>query len=144
MAASRNGTGSVRLTPLVAVTITNYAAQVPYSLHNGDFSASHLLAVIRAAAILGVTLAWFVVGLAAYVRKRRWGLPVLVSFLATQALFYAATFVTGWFVFQLETPSNLLKAVFVTGYASGAVAAFYAFRLTRDHLRSRRLGAQMA
>jgi hypothetical protein len=144
MAAPRNGTGSVRLTPLVAVTIMNYAAQVPYSLHNGDFSAHHLLTGIRSAALLGVTLAWFVVGLTAYVRKRRWGLPVLVSFLATEALFYAATFVTGTFIFQLENPSNLLKAVFVTGYASGAVAAFYAGRLTRDHLRSRRLGAQIA
>lgn len=144
MAAPLNGTSSVRLMPLVAVTILNYAAQVPYSLHNGDFSAHRPLDVVRGTVLLGVTLAWFVLGLTAYVHKRRWGLAVLVSFLVTQALFYAATFVTGTFLFQLENPSYLLKAVFVTGYASGAIATFYACRLTRDHLRSRRLGAQTA
>jgi hypothetical protein len=144
MAAPLNDTSSVRLMPLVAVTIMNYAAQVPYSIHNGDFSAHRPLDVVRGTVLLGVTLAWFVLGLTGYMRKRRWGLAVLVSFLFTQALFYAATFVTGTFVFQLENPSYLLKAVFVTGYASGAVAAFYAYRLTRDHLRGRRLSAHTA
>jgi hypothetical protein len=144
MAAPLNGTSSVRLMPLVAVTIMNYAAQVPYSIHNGDFSAQRPLDVVRGTVLLGVTLAWFVLGLTAYVHKLRWGLAVLVSFLVTEALFYAATFVTGMFIFQLGNPSYLLKAVFITGYASGAVAAFYAFRLTRDHARSRRLGSQTA
>jgi hypothetical protein len=144
MAASLNGTSSVRLVPLIAVTIMNYAAQVPYSIHNGDFSAHRPLDVVRGTVLLGVTLAWFVLGLTGYLRKRRWGLAVLVSFLVTEALFYAATFATGTFIFQVANPSYLLKAVFVTGYASGAVAAFYAFRLITDHVRSRRLGAQTA
>jgi len=130
--------------PLVAVTIVNYAAQVPYAIHNGDFSAHRPLDVVRGAVLLGVTLAWFVLGLTGYVRKRRWGLAVLVSFLLAEALFYTATFVTGWFLFQLQDPSYLLKAVFVTGYASGAIAAFYACRLAWDHLRSRRLRARTA
>ena len=144
MTAPLNGTSSVRLMPLVAVTVMNYAAQVPYSIHNGDFSAHRPLDLVRGALLLGVTLAWFVLGLTGYVRKQRWGLAVLVSFLVTEALFYTATFVTGMFIFQLENPSYLLKAVFVTGYASGAVAAFYAYRLTREHLRSRRLAAHTA
>jgi len=144
MAAPLNGKSSVSLKSLVAVTIMNYVAQVPYSIHNGDFSAHRALDVVRGAILLGVTLAWFVFGLTAYVRKRPWGLAVLVSFLVTEALFYTATFVTGMFIFQLENPSYLLKAVFVTGYASGAVAAFYAYRLTREHLRSRRLAAHTA
>jgi hypothetical protein len=144
MVAPLNGTSSVRLMPLIAVTMMNYAAQVPYSLHNGDFSAHRLLDVVRGTVLLGVTLAWFVLGLTAYLRKRRSGLAVLVSFLVTEALFYGATILTGTFLFQLENPSFLLKAVFVTGYASGAVAAFYAYRLTRGHLRSRRLGARTA
>jgi len=130
--------------PLVAVTIMNYAAQAPYSIHNGDFSAHHPLDVVRGTVLLGVTLAWFVLGLTGYVRKRRWGLAVLVSFLVTEALFYTATVVTGTFIFQLESPSDLLKAVFVTGYASGAVAAFYAYRLAREHVRSRRPAAHPA
>lgn len=144
MVAPLDGTSSVRLMPLVAVTMMNYAAQVPYSLHNGDFSAHRPLELVRGVVLLGVTLAWFVLGLTAYLRKRRWGLAVLLSFLVTEALFYAATIVTGTFLFQLENSSYLLKAVFVTGYASGAMAVFYAYRLTRNHVRSRRLGARTA
>ena len=122
--------------PLVAVTLANYAAQVPYYLHN-DYYAHHPLPGVRAVALLGVTLAWFALGLAGFMRHRRWGLPVLVSFLAFEAIFYAGTFATGAFIFQMHNHSDLLKVVFVTGYASGAVAAYYACRLIWDRWRPR-------
>jgi hypothetical protein len=122
------------LTPLVAITLVNYAAQVPYYLHN-DFSTQHPLPGVRAVALLGVTLAWFALGLTGFMRHRRWGFAVLASFLAAEAIFYAGTFATGQFIFQLENRSYLLKAVFVIGYASGAAAAYYAYRLFRNRLR---------
>jgi O-antigen/teichoic acid export membrane protein len=126
--------GPARLIPLAAVTLTNYAAQVPYYLHN-DYSAHHLLPGVRAVALLGVTLAWFALGLAGFMRHRRWGFAVLASFLVVEAVFYAGNFVTGVFIFQIENHSDLMKAVFVIGYVSGAVAAYYAYRIVRDRFR---------
>jgi hypothetical protein len=125
---------SVRLMPLVAITLANYAAQVPYYLHN-DYSPHHLLPGVRAVALLGGTLAWFALGLAGFIRHRRWGLAVLVSFLTAEAIFYAGTFATGAFLLQIENHSYLLKTVFVIGYASGAAAAYYTYRLFRDRPR---------
>jgi hypothetical protein len=107
---------------------------VPYYLHN-DYSLQHPLPGARALALLGGTLAWFAFGLAGFMRHRRWGFAVLASFLVAEVIFYAGTFATGVFIFQLENHSYLLKAVFVIGYASGAVAAYYAYRLFR--VRSR-------
>jgi NADH:ubiquinone oxidoreductase subunit K len=125
----------VRLVPLAAVTLANYAAQVPYFIHN-DFSVDHPLPGVRAAGLLGVTLAWFILGLAGFLRGRRWGFAVLVSFLAAEALFYGATFATGIFLLQMHHHSGLLRAVFVTGYASGAVAVWYACSLIWHRARA--------
>ena len=121
--------------PLAAVTLVNYAAQVPYFIHN-DYSVDHPLPGVRAVGLLGVTLAWFILGLAGYMRGRRRGLAALVSFLAAEALFYEATFATGTFLLQMHNHSGLLKVVFVTGYASGAVAAYYACYLLWHHARA--------
>jgi NADH:ubiquinone oxidoreductase subunit K len=122
--------------PLVAVTLVNYAAQVPYYLHN---TPQHPLPGLRAAALLGATLAWFALGLAGFMRRRNWGFAVLVSFLVVEAVFYAANFATGAFISQMESGSDLLKVVFAIGYGSGAVAGYYAYRLFRG-LSAARLG----
>jgi hypothetical protein len=124
----------IKIMPLVVVTAMNYAAQVPYYVHN-DYSPHHLLPGLRALALLGATLVWFVTGLAGFIRHRRWGLAVLISFLVTEAVFYAATFATGIFLFQMSNPSGLLKTVFVIGYISGATAAGYSWMLLRGHRR---------
>jgi len=124
------------LTPLIVVTLVNYAAQVPYYIHN-DYSPAHPLPGLRAVLLLGATLAWFAIGLAGLSRNRRWGFGVLISFLITEAFFYAMTIVSGTFILQLEYPSILLKAVFVIGYVSGAIAAYYAYRLIRDRRQIR-------
>jgi NADH:ubiquinone oxidoreductase subunit K len=121
--------------PLITVTLANYAAQVPYFIHN-DYSAAHPLPGVRAVGLLGLTLAWFLLGLAGFMRGRRWGPAVLVSFLAAEALFYGATFATGTFLLQMHNHSDLLKAVFVIGYASGAVAAYCACSLIWHYARA--------
>lgn len=128
--------GRIGLKPLVAITLANYAAQVPYYLHN-DYDPHHALPGIRAVVLLGGTLVFFAVGLVGYQRRLRWGAPVLIAFLVIEALFYAGTFATGAFIFQLANHSYLLKAVFLIGYASGAAAGYYAFRLLRQSRMSR-------
>jgi len=136
MTAQARGHLPLSLTPLIGVTALNYVAQVPYYIHN-DYSAAHPLPSLRAVALLGATLAWFVTGLTAYMRKWAWGFPVLVAYLSVEALFYGATMLSGTFIFQIENHSDLLKVVFVIGYVSGAVAAYYAYRLIRLRLQSR-------
>ncbi len=131
------GAGRFGLKPLVVITLTNYAAQIPYYVHN-DFSPHHLLPGIRALVLMTGTLAFFLVGLAGHQRRLRWGTPVLVAFLTIEAVFYAETFATGAFMHQLANPSDLLKAVFVIGYVSGASAGYYAYRLLRQARLSRR------
>ena len=128
---NKNGRSAVSLTPLIVVTLVNYAAQLPYYIHN-DYSSAHPLPGLRAVLLLGATLAWFAFGLAGITGNRRWGFGVLISFLVTEALFYAVTIASGIFILQLEHPSILLKAVFAIGYVSGAVAAYYAYRLIRE------------
>ena len=61
---------------------------------------------------------------------------MLVSFLAAEALFYAGTFASGAFLLQMHNHSDLLKVIFVTGYASGAVAAYYACSLIWHQARA--------
>jgi hypothetical protein len=131
--------GRIGLNPLIVITLVNYAAQVPYYLHN-DYTPQHMLPGIRALVLMAGTLAFFALGLAGYQRRLRWGAPVLIAFLTIEAVFYAATFATGEFIFQMANPSYLLKAIFVIGYASGAAAGYYAYRLLRQPRLSRRAG----
>jgi NADH:ubiquinone oxidoreductase subunit K len=128
------------LRPLVFVTLTNYAALVPYYLHNdyfrtgyadGEGVSHHVLPGLRALLLVGLTLSWFVVGIHGAVRQRRWGRPVLLSFLVAEVALYAKTFATGAFVHQMQNPSDLVRAVFVIGYVSGAIALVYLALLGR-------------
>jgi hypothetical protein len=109
---------------------------VPYYIHN-DYSAAHPLPSLRAVALLAATLVWFVVGLIAFMKQRAWGFPVLLAYLAVEALFYGETLLSGTFIFQVENHSDLLKVVFVIGYLSGVVAAYYAYRLMRHRRQAR-------
>jgi hypothetical protein len=118
------------LRPLIVVTLANYVALVPYYLHN-DASTQHPLPAVRAIALTGLTLVWFLAGVHALERQRRWGRPVLISFLITEAALYVKTFVTGAVVYQMHNPSDLVRAVFIVGYVSGAVALVYIVLLAR-------------
>lgn len=131
--------GRINLKPLIVITLANYAAQIPYYLHN-DYTPHHMLPGIRAIVLMAGTLAFFALGLEGYQRRRRWGTPVLTAFLTIEAVFYAGTFITGEFIFQMANHSYLLKAVFVIGYASGIVAGYYAYRLLRQSRLARLAG----
>lgn len=118
------------LRPLVLVTLVNYASLVPYYIHN-DASTAHPLPGLRALVLVGVTLAWFLVGMRGVVRGRRLGRLVLFGFLAAESALYIKTFATGAVVHQMQNPSDLVRTVFVIGYVSGAVALVYLVALGR-------------
>jgi hypothetical protein len=119
------------LRPLVLVTLANYLALVPYYVHN-DASAQHPLPGLRALFLVSLTLAWFLSGVRRVTRHSRFGRPVLLSFLLTEAALYAKTFATGAVVHQMHNPSDLVRTVFLIGYLSGAVALVYVVLLARD------------
>lgn len=123
--------------PLLWVTLLNYVAQIPYYLHNYYFPY-HVPPTLSSILLLGLTLAWFLLGYFGFRKGRSFGFYVLVSFLIVEALFYLHSFVFGAFFFQLQNPSLLIRAVFVYGYLSGAVAGWYAYLLIRDRVLLRK------
>lgn len=119
-----------RLYWLLIATSINYAAQIPYYLHLYYFP-HHLLPSSSAIVLLGMTFVWFAAGYIGTVRRWRFGYPVLVSFLAVEALFYLHSTLSGALVFQLSHHDLLLRTIYLVGYISGAVAAYYLYILLR-------------
>jgi hypothetical protein len=118
-------TRTIPLWPLLWVTLVNYAAQIPYYLHNYYFPY-HVMPSISGIVLLAITLVWFLSGYAGFKKGKRFGFYVLVSFLIVEALFYLHSIAFGAFFFQLQNPSSLIRAIFIYGYVSGAVAGCYA------------------
>ena len=130
MAAPPPAVVRTALRALLVVTLVDYAAQVPYYLvlyyfpHGTAPSARSVL-------LLGLTLAWFLLGFTGLRARRAWGHLVLLGFLCVEALFYLRAFVSGAVLHQLDHPDAVVRAVFVIGYVSGATAAVAAYLLIR-------------
>ena len=120
---------------LLGITLVNYLAQIPYYLHN-YYVPHHLIPSVRAVGLLGFTLIWFVIGYTAYIRKIKYGYAILLSYLVVQALFYGMTCLSGAAIMQLHNHSNIIRAVFLVGYTSGFVAAYYSYKLIRFRIHS--------
>ncbi|HUZ00146.1 MAG TPA: hypothetical protein VMU89_07325 [Thermomicrobiaceae bacterium] len=121
---------------LVAVVALNYAAQIPYYLHQ-YYLPRHQLPSPLGTLLLGLTLLWFVVGYRRYLTGRRFGYGLLLGFLVVQVLFYGHSVVLGLLtgagaVAQLTTSSRFLLVIFTIGYLNFAVAAYYVYWLLRS------------
>ena len=121
---------------LVAAVGLNYAAQIPYYLHQ-YYLPHHQLPAAGGTLALGLTLLWFVIGYWWYVSGRRFGYGILLAFLVVQVLFYGHSIVLGLLtgagaVAQLTTPSRFLLVIFAIGYVNFAVAAYYVYWLLRN------------
>lgn len=112
------------------ITIANYIAQIPYYLYNYYFPY-HILPTVSAAVLLGATLVWFLAGYFGTTNNWKYGSILLISFLSIETLFYLFSLVSGAFFFQMQNPHPIIRIVFVVGYISGAVAAYYVYRLVR-------------
>jgi uncharacterized membrane protein (UPF0136 family) len=120
---------------LLAAVLLNYAAQVPYYLHQYYFPR-HSPPSLLGVALLSATFMWFSVGYFWYVTGRTSGLWVLLAFLAIQILFYAHAILFGLLtgggiVGQLRTNSPFLLVVFLIGYLNFTIAGYYAWRLLK-------------
>jgi hypothetical protein len=131
-----------RVPPLVillVVVLLDYAAQIPYYLVN-YYLPRQAAPTVSSILLLGLTLAWFLVGYFGLRARKPFGLWVLLSFLLVEGLFYLRTMLFGTAAFQLENPNLVIRIVFVIGYVTGVVSLFYfamilAFR--RQFRRSR-------
>jgi hypothetical protein len=109
---------------LFGVVILDYLAQIPYYLVN-DLEAHGNPPSVSSIVLLGLTLAWFLIGFFGYRARRGFGFWVLLSFLFVEGLFYVVTLMTGTAALQLANPNPVNKAVFVIGYATGVFSLIY-------------------
>ncbi len=113
------------------VTIANYVAQIPYYLYSYYFP-HHVIPTASSLVLLGLTLLWFLTGYFRLGNGLKYGHALLLSFLLVEALFYLFSLISGAFLFQIQSPQAILRFVFVVGYISGAIAAYYSYLLLRD------------
>jgi hypothetical protein len=81
--ADQPRTGAGRLWLLLGIVLANYAAQVPYALHQYGLRFEP-----RGLALLAATLAWFLVGFVLLLARRAAGFWLLVAYLALDCVFY--------------------------------------------------------
>jgi hypothetical protein len=127
--------------PLAAAVIANYAAQVPYYLHQYYFP-HHQVPATAGVVLLGLTLLWFLTGYGLYLWGRRYGTATLLAFLLAQVLFYGHSVILGLLTgggaeAQLTTNSRFLQVIFSIGYLNFLVATFYVYWLVRPNGRGR-------
>jgi hypothetical protein len=124
-----------RLPILLVAVLLNYATQIPYYLHQYYFPR-HLLPNFVGVALLSATLVWFLVGYIMFVRDKKYGKGLLLSFLASQVLFYGHAIAFGLIngggaVAQLKTHSQFLFVIFLIGYVNFAVVVYYSVLLLK-------------
>lgn len=140
--AGNQGSAETRLkatAPLAAAVLLNYAAQLPYYLHQ-YYLPRHQAPSWPGAVLLGLTLVWFVVGYVRYLRGQPYGAGMLLAFLLAQVLFYGHSVALGLLTgggaeAQLTTHSRFLLVIFSIGYVNFLVAACYVYWLARHGRR---------
>ena len=125
---------------LAGVVALNYAAQVPYYLHQ-YYLPHHQPPSPVGIVLLGMTLLWFVIGYSRFVMRKSYGFGILLGFLLTQVVFYGHAVVLGILAgagaeAQLKTHSRFLLVIFSIGYVNFLVAAYYVYWLLRRGRRA--------
>lgn len=111
---------SVFLAVVLAVIVSNYVAQIPYYLHLYYFPR-HIAPSPTGVALLGLTLAWFLLGYIGLARGWRAGYWLLLTYLAAVVAFYLGNMLNqvangfGPF-FHVQTRDPILFVVFGVGY----------------------------
>ncbi|EWT02621.1 hypothetical protein N865_02535 [Intrasporangium oryzae NRRL B-24470] len=128
-----------QLMALVAVTVANYVWQVPYYLH---FYARFGKSPGGLTVPLLLTFVWFGVGAALLVTRRRGGVPVMVSFLVVEAVFYLVHNLTGAAGRDLLTSDGVLLVASVLGYVNAFAAIVFVVWLLRTRRRTQAVAPQ--
>jgi hypothetical protein len=122
--------------PLLAAVAINYLAQIPYYIHQ-YYIGRHLSPAWPGTFLLLLTALWFLAGYTRFISSKKYGRGLLLSFLATQVLFYGHAIIFGLIngggaVAQLKTHSPFLFVIFLIGYINFGVAACYLVWLLKN------------
>jgi hypothetical protein len=115
---------------LIAVVLTNYLAQIPYTLHLYGLTPNP-----RGVLLLGATLLWFAAGTVLLLRARRVGYWLVLSFLAAELAFYFRNEIMlipagyGLPYHLAHTRDALLWVVFLIGDLNFVAAAYFVWYL---------------
>ena len=124
---------SLQIHILFYVTLANFIAQIPYTIHL--YGVAKLFMLSRGFLLMDIVFAMLMIG---YIRfmKREWiGYWLLVVFLSLEFLFYLWNFIGsllhgyGLF-FQLFNPDLILTIVFIIGYLNLFASGYFLFLLT--------------
>lgn len=126
---------SVALFILFIIVITNYIAQIPYDLHlyGGRYNSVGIL-------LLGITFAWFIIGILLTLTKIKLGYWILLSFLLAQFIFYfygqIIMMIVGYGLLYhlLRFKDMILWWVFFIGDINFFAAGFYIYYLLKNRV----------
>jgi hypothetical protein len=132
----RRRAGSSDLWLLFGIVLANYAAQVPYALHQYGLRFE-----LRGLLLLGVTLVWFLAGFLLLLGGRAAGYWLLVGYLAIECAFYFHNgillipegFGIPYHLARFDDP--LLWCVFFVGDVNFVVAAYFLAHLLTHRRR---------
>lgn len=127
--------------PLIVYVVLNYLAQIPYYIHQ-YYIGRHIPPSLPGVLLLLLTLLWFLAGYTLFIKGKRYGRGLLISFLTAQVLFYGHSIIFGLVngggaVAQLKTHSPFLLVIFLIGYLNFLVAAYYMYWLIKRGQTSR-------
>ena len=126
----------LQLKILFWITVINYIAQVPYSLHQYH----SLLPSVRGLILMSITFFVFIFSFYYLYKGSYKGYIGMIVFLSCEFIFYVLNLVGstiagyGWF-FQLRNPNPLLFTVFLIGYINLFAAGYFLLYLLKNKLR---------
>ena len=119
------GRRPIALAVFAFVVLVNYAAQVPYYVHQYYPRPPSWPGVV----LLALTFVWFLAGYRRYVRGRSYGYALLLSYVVAQVAFYGHSALLSVMhgghagaVAQLSNSSPLLIVIFAIGFLNFVVA----------------------
>lgn len=118
------------LSLLFLVVAANYAAQLPYYVHQ-YYTPHKFLPDLAGTILLSATLIWFLIAFRLLTRGKRSGYYLLQSFLVVEFLFYLQTQISQWmvrhqlFLYVYHPHGLLLFIVFGIGYINFFASLYF-------------------
>ncbi|HET9174320.1 MAG TPA: hypothetical protein VFN56_03500 [Candidatus Saccharimonadales bacterium] len=121
---------------LLATVLCNYAAQIPYYLHQ-YYLPHKFLPSLFGTVLLSLTLVWFCVAYRGLRHGRTYGYYVMLAFLSVEFLFYLQTQLSQYLIahrillYVYHPQGLLLFIVFGIGYINFLAAAYFLVYIMR-------------
>ncbi len=121
---------------LLVTVLLNYAAQVPYYIHQ-YYAPHHFLPNLYGTALLGITLIWFLAAYKKAASGQRSGYWLMLTFLVVEFAFYLQTQISQLLIshqillYVYKPHGALLFVVFGIGYVNFFAAIYFIWYFVR-------------